>query len=76
MLTELSTPEGFPWMTCSPRKAHLFISSRSSEVHLGRQGLQVGTWSRGREGRARPGLGLGREVQGGEGEEGRPGNDA
>lgn len=34
VLTALSTPEGFPWITLSPWKAHLLISSKLSSVHL------------------------------------------
>lgn len=34
MLTALSTPEGLPWITLSPWKAHSLITSRSSAVHL------------------------------------------
>lgn len=34
VLMALSTPEGFPWITLSPRKAHWLINSKSSFGHL------------------------------------------
>lgn len=37
VLTALSTPEGFPWITLSPSKAHLLIDFRSSSGHLSTQ---------------------------------------
>lgn len=37
VLTALSTPEGFPWITLSPSKAHWLIDFRSSSGHLSTQ---------------------------------------